>query len=322
MALDDNKADLALFLSNHVIQHSPKDEPVIVVSGGFAEATTAMSSNPSFEISSLQAEHEEADTRLILHCIHAKVKTIVVSARDTDVLLLLLAHFDKMTCTYLYMKAGTSKAPKYFPVHEIHKLLSADQLHALLAFHAVTGCDSVSQFSGHSKKTAWKVFLDHHKDLLGLGKGPLTDNIIRLTETFICRIYGVPEVHTLDKARVKLFCSGRSQESLPPTSDAARFHIMRAHYQASIWSQAHRPHPVLPPVTEMGWVELNGTLVPRLLSLPPIPKACKNIMTCACLKGCLSQRCSCRRSGMQCMESCSCHKLSSCQNTGEEEEDD
>ena len=86
------------------------------------------------------------------------METIVVSARDTDVLLLLLAHYDRIGCTYLYMKAGTSKDPKYFPVHDIHKLLSDDQVDTLLAFHALTGCDSVSQFSGHGKKTTWQVF--------------------------------------------------------------------------------------------------------------------------------------------------------------------
>ena len=77
---------------------------------------------------------------------------IVVSVRDTDGLLLLLAHYSRIYCIRLYMKAGTSKAPKYFPVREIHQNLSVEQLDTLLTFHAVTGCDSVSQFSGHGKK--------------------------------------------------------------------------------------------------------------------------------------------------------------------------
>ena len=154
MALEENKAALALLLSNHLINHSPNNPTVIVVSGGFAEVTTVKSSDPDLEVSSLSADHEEADTRLILHCIHAQMETLVVSARDTDVLLLLLAHYDRIQCKRLYMKAGRSKAPKYLPVHEIHMLLSADQVDTLLAFHAVTGCDSVSQFSGHSKKNS------------------------------------------------------------------------------------------------------------------------------------------------------------------------
>ena len=200
MALEENKADLALLLSNHLIEHSPTDEPVVVVAGGFAEANIVKSSDPDLEVSSLRADHEEAETRLIVHCIHTHVETIVVSVHDTDVLLLLLAHYDKMKCTRLYMKAGTSKAPKYYSVHEIRMLLSADHVDTLLAFHAITGCDSVSQFSCHGKKTAWKVFQQHHTDLIGLGKGPFTENIAISTEKFICKMYGVPEVDTCNKA--------------------------------------------------------------------------------------------------------------------------
>jgi len=74
-------------------------------------------------ISSLRAEHEEAGSRLILHFIHAHMITIVIIVRDTDMFLLLLATYDSMGCTRPYMRAGTSKALTYFPVHEICKLL-------------------------------------------------------------------------------------------------------------------------------------------------------------------------------------------------------
>ena len=236
------------------------------------------------------------------------MESMVVSVRDTDVLVLLLAHYDKMGCTTLLMKAGTSKHPKYIPVHDIRRQVTIDQVSSILAFHAITGCDSVSQLSGHSKKTAWRVFQHHHSNLSHLGKGQFTENISKSAEKFICHIYGEPEANTCDEARVKLFCIGRAQEALPPTSDAARFHIMRSHYQASIWIQAHVPSPVLPTVTDMGWDRKDGQLVPRLLSLPPIPKACSEIMSCGCTKGCLSKLCNCRKMRLPCIETCKCHK--------------
>ena len=67
MALEANKADITLLLSNHLIERSPTEHPVVVVARGFAEATTVKSSSPDLEVSSLRANHEEADTRLILH---------------------------------------------------------------------------------------------------------------------------------------------------------------------------------------------------------------------------------------------------------------
>ena len=65
MALEDNKVDLVLLLSNYLIDHSPSDQ-TMVVAGGFSEATIVKSSDPTLDLSM----HEESDTRLILHCIH------------------------------------------------------------------------------------------------------------------------------------------------------------------------------------------------------------------------------------------------------------
>ena len=146
MALEGN--GLALLLSNHLIERSQTEHPVVVVAGGFTEATTVKSSDPDLEVSSLRANHEEADTPLILHCIRAHMETIIVAVRDTDVLLLLLAHYNRMGCTRLYMQTGTSDALKYFPAHEIRMLLSIDLLDTQFAMHTITGCDSASKFSG------------------------------------------------------------------------------------------------------------------------------------------------------------------------------
>ena len=115
MALEASKADLALLRSNYLIDHSPSDQ-TMVVAGGFSEATIVKSSDPTLDLSMLEADHEEVDTRLILHCIHAHMESMVVYVRDTDVLVLLLAHYAKMRCTNLLMKAGTSKHPTYVPI--------------------------------------------------------------------------------------------------------------------------------------------------------------------------------------------------------------
>ena len=50
---------------------------------------------PSEEV--LEAEHEVADTRIVLHVIHcaAFYDSIVVRARDTDILLLLVHHYPR-----------------------------------------------------------------------------------------------------------------------------------------------------------------------------------------------------------------------------------
>ena len=56
MALEDNKADLALLLSNYLIDHSPSDQ-TIIVAGGFSETTIVK----FLDLSMLEADHEEAE---------------------------------------------------------------------------------------------------------------------------------------------------------------------------------------------------------------------------------------------------------------------
>ena len=96
LALPENKANLAKFLSEHLIANAPQ-EKVIVVAGGFSDGKEAQSSNQLVDSSLLCADHEEADTRLVLHAIVNSCDTVVVSARDTDVLLLLVAHLPSMS---------------------------------------------------------------------------------------------------------------------------------------------------------------------------------------------------------------------------------
>ena len=124
ISLEDNKTDLSLLLSNHLIDLCPTNK-LIVVSGGYTESTMVKSSDPSLSVNCLME-----DTRLVLHSIHAHFEIVVVAANDTDVLLLLLAHFDRMNCTHLYMKSGTSKAPRYIPIHEISRMLPDEKKHA------------------------------------------------------------------------------------------------------------------------------------------------------------------------------------------------
>ena len=67
---------------------------------------------------------KEADTRLVLHAIYCQFNTVVMASRDTDVLLLLVYHFQTMSCEHLWMMCGTSKKRRYIPIgHVFNNLL-------------------------------------------------------------------------------------------------------------------------------------------------------------------------------------------------------
>ena len=308
---EENKADLARFLSQQLILSAP-DNKCLVVAGGFSDEEQVEASDPTLDISSLEAKHEEADTRVILHCIKAtKASDIVVAARDTDILVLLIAYFHLMPCQRIWMKAGTAKQRKYVPVHNIieHLQMEAHTLEMLPGFHALTGSDTTSYLAGHTKKTCWGVFVQHADLLRGLGVGPvLSDRVLQDAESFFCKIYGANNTDNIDGVRASMFVKGMTIEQLPPTRDALYLHIRRSHYQTLVWRQAHLQYPILPQPEIMGWKMEGHYLVPKLTSLPPVPDACQELITCTCTTGCKTARCGCKPN--PCTASCKCKRSS------------
>ena len=86
IALDENNADLAKFLSEAIMEKG-KDLPEryeIVTGGGFIDATDARSTMR--DNVRHQGNHEEADTKLILHSCEAVsegYQSVLVICRDT-----------------------------------------------------------------------------------------------------------------------------------------------------------------------------------------------------------------------------------------------
>ena len=201
-----NKADLSNLPSQEIIRNAP-EETCVITAGGLTEATNILSNKPEFDVQTLRSTHEEADTRLILHCAHTQSHTVVVWCRDTHVLLMLMSHSSTMNKT-IFMKAGTSKKPKFIPVNDV---INAWDLHpetalALLPFHAITGSDTSSYLAGHNRKTGLVVFLENMKLISNLGQDPLlSTETIDSCEKFICKLYKVSEATTTDAARCVLF---------------------------------------------------------------------------------------------------------------------
>ena len=106
-------------------------------------------------------DHEEADTRLLLHCLHASqlgFDNIMISTVDSDIVVLCTHFFDRLQLKELWIKFGVSKHIKYLAIHEISKSLGPEKCSGLLFFHAFSGCDTVSSFRLHGKRSAWSLW--------------------------------------------------------------------------------------------------------------------------------------------------------------------
>ena len=93
-----NKANLAQYYTEYMMESAPalmNDGPIMCVSGGQDEKTISITREGVREVQSLFSNHEEADTRIILHAVAAAedgAETLVVESSDKDVLVLLLNH--------------------------------------------------------------------------------------------------------------------------------------------------------------------------------------------------------------------------------------
>ena len=294
----------------------------LVVSGGFSDILKVWSSDKSREdFEGLASNHEEADTRIILHARDATVRgysQVNVLCRDTDVLVLLLAHRENL-CQNIWMFSGTSRRTCYIPVHKI--TLPEEKRKSLLASHALTGCDTTSQFVGIGKQKAWKAFDGPTVKLLKhLGEGSHPNaNVLADAEAFVCQLYnkGTEEVH-FNKERATAFRKTRKNlDSLPPTQDALQLHLRRVNHQALIWKTALQPCTPLPNPDGKGWFyDEEGVLKPKLMTQEVISAACLELAFCGCTRGgncCANRRCPCVRLALQCSKACKCEDF--CRNT-------
>ena len=265
------------------------------------------------EIPELNSNHEEADTKLLLHTKHASENgeaSIIIKSPDTDVAIL-ACHFCKdIPARILIMKKEKTRNI-FLEISAIADAAGPHLCDALPGLHAFTGCDATSAFSGKGKKTALKLCV---MDPLACGgMAALGDSFdletvpFRECEKFVCQMYGRPRLADVNECRYVTFCAKQGlSQSLPPCQDALLQHTMRANYQAAIWRNALIANPQVPPPEGHGWLIADGQLDINWMSLPPAPEALLELILCGCTTDCTTGHCTCKRNGVSCAESCQC----------------
>lgn len=261
--------------------------------------------------------HEEADTRLILHAADAArngIKRVLIKTVDTDVVVLAVAHRQRISCDELWIAFGTGKHFRYIAAHEIADNLGPEKATALPVFHAITGCDTTSAFAGKGKKSAWEIwnnFPDVTAAFLQIACCPteIPDTCFAAIERYVVLLYDrTSSSHEVNSTRKKLFAEkGRTLESIPPTRDALLQHIKRAAYQSGhVWGQCLVVNPALPTPGEWGWTAVNNAWQPLWITQPPAEGCCQELLRCGCKTGCKTRQCKCVRADLKCTALCRC----------------
>ena len=161
---------------------------------------------------------------------------------DTDVVVLAVFLAQGLGSEYeLWLAFGTSKHFRYIAAHKIANRLGP-------MFHALTGCDTVSSFVGHGKKTAWNtwnVLPELTGVLVQLSCAPsdIPEGVMLTIERFVILLYDRTSICTdINKARQKLFAKRNNIKQISPTRAALEQHVKRATYQGGhVWG-----HQVIP----------------------------------------------------------------------------
>ena len=325
-----NKRNLCDFLVESWCLHGPaslEEGCELVIGGGFSDNIKAVSVKKGTceDIVDLFSDHEEADTRLLLHASHASRTSsrIVFQSPDTDVAVLCTAHFNKLLCAELWFKMGVHDNLRFIPIHQACQKLGQLLSSALVGFHALTGCDSVSSFCGKGKKRHWDTVRQNtaqRKALKLLGKdAKMKSKTCRECEKFVCSLYTTnPKAgNTVNQVRFWLFCQKQlKNEGIPPTHDSLVHHLERSNYQTLVWKIALDAMQALPSPTESEWEMINESLRPILMIQDSAPKGMVELTTCICkMSACRGALCICRRNEISCIESCSCIADESCMNS-------
>ena len=309
---DENKTELFSFLTHEAVNRpTPEGKELYATDGTEVHCSPADLCTDGLA----PCLQEEADTRLFLHvadAVQKGCKKVTIRSVDTDVVVLSVAFFNNIAPDELWLAFGVGSNFRYLAIHEIVASLTPTKCLTLPAFHAFTGCDTVSAFSGRGKKTAWETWKSFPdvtvalEELLNLTVG-ISETSMSLLERFVVLMYDrTSDCTEVNEARKYLFSrKSRTLENIPPTKAALREHIKRTIFQVHIWNQSLVLDPTVPDPSGWGWTKDPTGWQPFWTTLPEAAKSCHELIRCNCRTGC-NKRCSCVKAALSCTAMCYC----------------
>jgi hypothetical protein len=181
---------------------------------------------------------------------------------------------------------------------------------AILGLHAITGCDTVSAFSGKGKIKPVKVMLsdDSFVDwLYSFGnEWELEENMLEEMERFVCAIYIKGVCKDVNKLRYQIFQARAGKidgkNMLPPCKDSLDLHLKRANYQVNVWRKCLQQFPEQPSPDGHGWkLEAENILI-KWNTIPQAPVGLLDMLSCKFKRKCSPNTCACIINGLRCTD--------------------
>ena len=158
-----NKTELFKYLSGEVLQRFHAAGDIYITTG---DGKTFGHVGPGSNEMTTQCHQEEADTRMVLHIVHALncgASNVLVITSDSDVVVILIHHlrrsFDtiKPDCS-ITVNYGTGQTQRLINIRELADVLGCQRSVALPLFVSLTGCESTSAMKGRSKRICFNAW--------------------------------------------------------------------------------------------------------------------------------------------------------------------
>lgn len=211
----------------------------------------------------------------------------------------------------LWLAFGTGQSFRYIDALEVAAGLGREKAGALPLFHALTGCDTASNFHKHDKKTAWAVWtvLPELTEtlLLLLFSVPcdIPDDAIRIIERLVILLHD-QQMHRYGQVQKETLCKKNNVLLVSPKMAALEEHVKKAVYQGGqVWGQILLPAPELPRPTNWGWSRTGeGQYTPYWSRLTEeAAHSCIEQVSCKCKNGRVGC-CKCKKAGLKCTDLC------------------
>ena len=174
----------------------------------------------------------------------------------------------------VWMDVGLSSnnSRRYINISEIMSHMDDAVIQALPGLHAFTGCDYTSSFLNKGKIKPMELMLKNDmyiEAMAKLGECPdVTLDIVKDIERYVCALYGMPKLSSVDDARFASFqqkyapkkgtrplekIKGINPSSMPPCGTVLLNKIRRTNYVAHMWKRARLPVACILKAEDHGW---------------------------------------------------------------------
>ena len=197
LRVSENKTELFLFLSTEAMKIctlSDADKDLYLT---HEEGVLHMGNHSDMG----SCNHEEADTRVVIHLFHALAQgrnKIKIKTGDTDVVAILCGHHHRIPKHQsVWIEFGSGKNMELLSLDSLCSSLTPDKSRVLPMFHALTGCDTTSSFKNKGKRMfflAWKKHprltevLQHLADK-PFDAFPIDSPLFKIIEEFVIKVY-------------------------------------------------------------------------------------------------------------------------------------